>query len=96
VSGGRTYRVPYGHSDLEFTLQPWFDIDVLSSAAATPVADLGAAAIDALRTPLGSPRLRDLAAAARSATDGRPAQAVIAVTIPCPCFRHRRSWHESR
>ncbi len=80
MSGGRTYRVPYGLSDLEFTLKPWFDIDVLSSAAATPVADLGAAAIDALRTPLGSPRLRDLAAAARSATDTRPAQAVIAVT----------------
>jgi len=36
-------RVPYGHEELEFMVQPWFDVDVVESAPATPVGDLGAA-----------------------------------------------------
>jgi len=80
ANGDRMYRVPYAHQELEFMLQPWFEMDVLASAPATAVADLGAAVLAALGAPLGSPRLRDLAAAARAAADGRRARAVIAVT----------------
>ena len=76
----RTYRVPYGHQELEFAVAPWCDIDVLRSIPATPVTDLLMAAGAALGTPLASPRLRDLAAAARAAAAGRNARAVIAVT----------------
>ena len=56
-------RVPYGHEELEFMVQPWFDVDVVESKPATPVGDLGAAARASLAAPLGSKRLRDLAAA---------------------------------
>ena len=80
ADGARGYRVPYGHHELEFTLAPWFDIDVLSSAPATPVGDLGAAAAAALDAPLGSGRLRELAAEVRVAASGRNARVVIAVT----------------
>lgn len=74
----RIYRVPYGHEELEFMLQPWFDVDVVRSAAATPIADLRAATLDALRRPHGSPALAQLA---RESVAARPgATAVIAVT----------------
>jgi hypothetical protein len=39
----RVYRVPYGHGELEFMLQPWFDVDVVGSGTAPPVADLAVA-----------------------------------------------------
>jgi nickel-dependent lactate racemase len=70
-------RVPYGDGEIEFMVQPWFDLDVLGSAAAEPV-ELGSAISDALADPLGGPRLVDLA---REAVARRPsATAVIAVT----------------
>jgi nickel-dependent lactate racemase len=77
--GGAPYfRVPYGEEELEFMLQPWFDLDTVESATATPVADLAAETLRRLASPLGGKRLRDLAAdAVRMAPDAR---AVIAVT----------------
>ena len=72
--------VPYGHGELEFMVQPWFDVDIVRSGSATPVGDLAAAARSSLAAPLGSGRLRDVAAdATRAAGDRRP-RAVIAVT----------------
>jgi nickel-dependent lactate racemase len=74
----RVFRVPYGHEELEFMLQPWFDVDVVESATAPPIADLPGAAVVALRRPRGSPSLAQLA---REAIAARPdATAVIAVT----------------
>ena len=78
--GERMLRVPYGHEELEFMVQPWFDVDIVESAPATPVGDLAEAARASLRSPLGTKRLRELAAdAVRSAGTRRP-RAVIAVT----------------
>jgi len=74
----RIHRVPYGHETLEFMLQPWFDVDVVESGSAPPVADLAAATRDALRRPRGSPPLAQLARDALAARSG--ATAVIAVT----------------
>jgi nickel-dependent lactate racemase len=74
----RIHRVPYGHEELEFMLQPWFDVDVVRSAAATPVSDLPTATLEALRKPHGSPPLAQLAREAVAVR--RDATAVIAVT----------------
>jgi nickel-dependent lactate racemase len=74
----RVFRVPYGHEELEFMLQPWFDVDVVESGTAPPITDLPGAAVAALRRPRGSPPLAQLA---REAIATRPdATAVIAVT----------------
>src|SRR5438876_7871787 len=73
-------RVPYGHEELEFMVQPWFDVDVVESAPATPVGDLASAARASLAAPLGSKPLRGLAADAKRAAGGRAPRAVIAVT----------------
>jgi len=74
----RIRRVPYGHEQLEFMLQPWFDVDVVESGTMASVADLSSAARAALRRPSGSPSLAQLA---REAVAVRPgATAVIAVT----------------
>ena len=74
----RVFRVPYGHEELEFMLQPWFDVDVVESGTAPPITDLPSAAVAALRRPRGSPSLAQLA---REAIAARPdATAVIAVT----------------
>ncbi|TME76945.1 MAG: nickel-dependent lactate racemase [Chloroflexi bacterium] len=74
----RIRRVPYGHEELEFMLQPWFDVDVVESGTMASVADLSSAARAALRQPSGSPSLAQLA---REAVAVRPgATAVIAVT----------------
>src|SRR6266540_3295979 len=73
-------RVAYGHEELEFMVQPWFDVDVVESAPATPVGDLDRAARASLDRPLGSKRLRDLAADATRAAGSRRPRAVIAVT----------------
>jgi nickel-dependent lactate racemase len=74
----RVFRVPYGHEELEFMLQPWFDVDVVESGTAPPITDLPGAAAAAVRRPRGSP---DLAQLAREAIVARPsATAVIAVT----------------
>jgi nickel-dependent lactate racemase len=74
----RVFRVPYGHEELEFMLQPWFDVDVVESGTAPAITDLPSAAVAALRRPRGSPSLAQLA---REAIAARPdATAVIAVT----------------
>ena len=66
-------------------LQPWFDADVVESASATPVADLAAATLDALRKPRGSPPLRQLAReAARARADATAVIAVTDLTRACP------------
>jgi lactate racemase len=74
----RIRRVPYGHEELEFMLQPWFDVDVVESGSAPTVADLPTAALQAVRRPRGSPPLAQLAREAVAAREG--ATAVIAVT----------------
>ena len=61
-------------------VQPWFDVDVVESAPATPVGDLAAAARASLAAPLASRRLRDLAADAKRSAGARPPRVVIAVT----------------
>src|SRR5712691_7715409 len=76
--GGRMARVPYGHGELEFMVQPWFDLDVVESGTAEPVGDLVVAAREAVRKPHGSPPLSQLARDAVSRR--RDATAVIAVT----------------
>jgi nickel-dependent lactate racemase len=73
-------RVPYGHQELEFMVQPWFDVDVVESSPATPVGDLGAAARASLAAPVGGRRLRDLAADAKRSAGARAPRVVIAVT----------------
>ena len=74
----RYLSVPYGEEELEFMLQPWFDLDIVESAAATPIADLAQETVRRLEAPLGGTRLKDLAAdAVRKAPHAR---AVIAVT----------------
>jgi nickel-dependent lactate racemase len=74
----RYLSVPYGEEELEFMLQPWFDLDIVESAKATPVADLAAETVRRLQSPLGGKRLRDLAAdAVRTSPNAR---AVIVVT----------------
>jgi lactate racemase len=74
----RYLSVPYGDGEIEFMLQPWFDLDTVESAPAGPVADLGAETRLRVAAPLRSLRLRDLAASAiaRRTT----ATALIAVT----------------
>src|SRR5205807_7481949 len=59
-------------------VQPWFDVDVVESASATPVADLTVATGRALASPLGSAGLADLAAEA--IRRGPAARAIIGVT----------------
>ena len=77
--GGDPYhRVPYGDGELEFMVQPWFDVDVVESGTAPVIDDVPAASLHALRRPHGSP---PLALLAREAVAARPgATAVIAVT----------------
>ncbi|HVR88162.1 MAG TPA: nickel-dependent lactate racemase [Candidatus Limnocylindria bacterium] len=80
--GERMLRVPYGHDELEFMVQPWFDVDILTSAFADPLPDLAAAARASLGAPLGSPPLRALGAdaCARARAGSRRPRVVIAVT----------------
>ena len=74
----RYLSVPYGEGELEFMLQPWFDLDTVESGTSSPVADLTAETVRRLQAPLGGKRLRELAAAAVHGTPN--ARAVIAVT----------------
>jgi nickel-dependent lactate racemase len=76
----RVFRVPYGHQELEFMLQPWFDIDVVESQSMPPIDDVEAGARSALARPRGATPLRDLAREAVARAGARPAQAIIAVT----------------
>jgi len=80
-SGGAPFlRVPYGHEEIEFMVQPWFDVDVLTSNEMAPVADLASAISESLRKPVGSPPLRELARDAVSRAAMGRATAIIAVT----------------
>ncbi len=74
------HRVPYGHEELEFIVPPWFEVDTVTSAAVAPVADVDRATREALRSPLGSPPLRDLAKATLERVGVRRPRVVIAVT----------------
>jgi lactate racemase len=76
----RVYRVPYGDEELEFMLQPWFDVDIVESQGMAPIQDVAARAHEAVAHPRGSPPLRDLARDAVARAGARPAHAVIAVT----------------
>jgi nickel-dependent lactate racemase len=61
-------------------LQPWFDLDTVESGTAPPIDDLGGEILRRLRSPLGSPRLAELAADAVRGPASGTARAVIAVT----------------
>jgi lactate racemase len=74
----RYLAVPYGEDELEFMLQPWFDLDIVESGTAAPIEDLATETARRLEFPLGGKRLRELAADAVRAAPG--ARAVIAVT----------------
>jgi nickel-dependent lactate racemase len=74
----RYLSVPYGEEELEFMLQPWFDLDIVESGTAPPIADLAAETALRLESPLGGKRLREMAADAIRSTP--QARAVIAVT----------------
>ena len=75
--GGAPFqRVPYGEGELEFMLQPWFDLDIVESGTATPVGDLRAETIRRLAAPLGSPALRKLAVDAGKRAAPRKARAI--------------------
>jgi lactate racemase len=76
----RVFRVPYGDQELDFMLQPWFDIDVVESGTMPPIDDVPASARAALARPRGSKPLRELAREAVTRAGARPATAVIAVT----------------
>ena len=78
--GERMLRVPYGHDELEFMVQPWFDVDIVASAPADPLPDLDAAVRASLAAPLGSVPLRALAADACTRAGSRRPRVVIAVT----------------
>jgi lactate racemase len=76
----RIHRVPYGDQELEFMLQPWFDVDVVESATSEPIPDLAGRLRSVLDDPIGSPPLHELARRAVTDAAPRPASAVIAVT----------------
>ncbi|MEA2661638.1 MAG: lactate racemase [Chloroflexota bacterium] len=78
--GERMLRVPYGHQELDFMVQPWFDVDIVESAHVQPIADLPTTIAGVLETPMGSPPLHALARAAVAKAGARKAVAVIAVT----------------
>ena len=73
-------RVPFGRGHASFDVPPWAEADVIESGSAEPIADVPGAVRAALRSPLGSPPLRDVAAEARRRAAGRRPRAVIAVT----------------
>ena len=81
----RYLAVPYGEEELEFMLQPWFDLDVVGSATAAPIEDLATETVRCIRSPHGARRLKDLAAeAARGAPGARAVIAVTDLTRACP------------
>ncbi len=79
--GGAPFQhVPYGHEQIAFMVQPWFDVDVVASADAVPVGDVAQAARQAVAAPVNGPLLRDLARHAVRSAGQRPVSVVIAVT----------------
>ncbi len=81
----RLFRVPYGDQELDFMLQPWFDIDVIESGTMPPIDDVGAAAREVLgrlgsRSRIGRPLVLSELADDIARKHGGKATAVIAVT----------------
>jgi lactate racemase len=76
----RYLSVPYGEEELEFMLQPWFDLDIVESGTMPPIADLPGRIRKILGNPMGYPPLHELARKAVADAAPRPATAVIAVT----------------
>jgi lactate racemase len=56
----RTFRIPYSHSSLEFTLPSTMQADVAISRLVQPVIDVPNAIREALQHPIGSPPLVEL------------------------------------
>lgn len=73
----RLFRVPYGDGELEFMVQPWFDLDVVESGTRPPIDDLEAEVQSAIRG--ASPRLADMARGRRTAV-----VVVTDLTRACP------------
>src|SRR5438067_6207925 len=73
-------RVPFGHGFVTFDAPAWADVDILESAAAAPISDVARSVRDAVRDPLASPPLRELAAETARRVVGRRPRVVIAVT----------------
>ncbi len=63
---GKTFRVPFGRGHLDFTLPQGMTGTVVESRPARPLDSLETAVGQALRKPVQSPRLRDLARAGDS------------------------------
>jgi nickel-dependent lactate racemase len=76
----RVFRVPYGNQELEFMLQPWFDIDVVESERMPVIDDVAAGARTALARPRGTRPLAALARDVVARAGARTATAVVAVT----------------
>ena len=57
------YRVPYGKTEIEFTLPPGMSGTLAVSKSLPPVRDMSAAVKKALETPVNSPRVKELAKA---------------------------------
>ncbi|HHN93997.1 MAG TPA: nickel-dependent lactate racemase, partial [Anaerolineae bacterium] len=57
----QTYRVPYGRTEIEFTLPPTMRGTVVHSKPAPPLPDVEAAVEEALAHPIGTPPLREMA-----------------------------------
>jgi nickel-dependent lactate racemase len=56
-----TYRVPYGKTEIEFSLPPGMRGTVVVSKRVEPLANVGAAIAETLVTPIGSLPLREMA-----------------------------------
>lgn len=80
--GPRYLSVPYGDGELDFMVQPWFDLDAVESASASPIADLDLET--RRRVAAASPRLRDLASAAARRGEADAVIAVTDLTRACP------------
>ena len=55
------YQVPYGHTSLSFELPPGMTGTVVTSKRVDPLGDLEATVQDALKRPVGSPTVQELA-----------------------------------
>jgi len=73
------FEIPYGRGSLSFPLPGEWSVELAEPTTSTPLPDAGAAAREALASPLESPRLRELARGARSAT-----LVITDATRPCP------------
>ncbi len=62
----RTYSVPFGRGSISFTLPDGVDGRIARSRSVTPLPDPIAAARDAVRSPLGTAPLRELASGKRT------------------------------